>query len=297
MMDYKYWLRRAKIRSAGHDKAALYYRKIYNVMGVCAIIFATLAGLSGGAGAIIEQITKTCPLFNYYIPTAICALLSAILGAVQKFLKYDEIAANHHIAAAKFRVIRQDIEGLIGAKPMTISKENENSIKEKWEKADQNAETLQKKFFDRAEKELERETEEEPPEERRYKGILKELFVFNNENWEKIGDDRKWQYDLGDVIIRIRKKLGEINMHFDSKTIDQNNNEKNYYVTADGFYDKPVAILEYTFQDHETKKDKFKGAMVLRVTDLDTIYGIWVTTGVLDKLGFPSGSIKLEPIN
>ncbi len=96
------WHKRAYAAQAAHYASADRLRRLNYIVGVPAIVFASIVGT-----AIFAGLEKDSPRA---LAVAAISILAAVLAALQTFLRFAERAAQHATAADWYSAIRRDIE-------------------------------------------------------------------------------------------------------------------------------------------------------------------------------------------
>jgi hypothetical protein len=96
------WHHRAYAAQAAHYASADLFRLLNYVVGVPAVVFASVVGSAIFAG-LQEDSPRT-------FLVGLASILAAILAGLQTFLRFPERAANHATAGDWYSAIRRDIE-------------------------------------------------------------------------------------------------------------------------------------------------------------------------------------------
>jgi hypothetical protein len=99
------WRSRVYAAQSAHYRAADLFRLLNYVVGVPAVVFASLVGT-----ALFTGLEKDSPATPWIASVSIAA---AILAALQTFLRFAERAANHATAGDWYSALRRDIEQTI----------------------------------------------------------------------------------------------------------------------------------------------------------------------------------------
>src|ERR1700761_9501576 len=113
------WLDRARTNQLQHYSAATYYSRLNNWLGIPAVITSAVVGTT-----VFATLQKQVELKTQLVVGAI-SVLTAILAALQTFVRYSEKAEKHRSVAASYSAIRKQIEE-IGYLPL----ESRGSLKE-----------------------------------------------------------------------------------------------------------------------------------------------------------------------
>lgn len=97
----KRWLKRCRESQLSHHLMAESLEAKHWYLGVATIAIAAIAGTSA-LSASIEAFSK--------LAIGLLSLLSAVLASLQTFLKLEDRAASHKIAAAKYGEVRRRLE-------------------------------------------------------------------------------------------------------------------------------------------------------------------------------------------
>ncbi len=98
------WLERARTNQLQHYKAADYYSRANNLLGIPAAILSAVVGT-----AVFSTLEKKVGLRIELIVGSL-SVLTAILAALQTFLRYAERAEKHRSVAASYGAMRKQIE-------------------------------------------------------------------------------------------------------------------------------------------------------------------------------------------
>jgi hypothetical protein len=98
------WYLRIKRYQFAHRFASKGLSKLYLILGVLSVLFATMTGT-----AIFASLEKDLPGYGKIL-TGLLSLLAALLSALQTFLQLDERSEMHQRADANYSSIRQKIE-------------------------------------------------------------------------------------------------------------------------------------------------------------------------------------------
>jgi hypothetical protein len=96
------WHKRAYAAQSAHYASADRFRLLNYVVGVPAIVFASIVGT-----AVFAGLEKNSP---QALAVAFVSILAAVLAGLQTFLRFSERASQHAIAADWYSAIRRDIE-------------------------------------------------------------------------------------------------------------------------------------------------------------------------------------------
>ena len=96
------WHKRVYAAQAAHYASADLFRLLNYLVGVPAVVFASVVGT-----AIFAGLEKDSPRA---LVVASVSILAAVLSALQTFLRFSERAAQHGIAGDWYSAIRRDIE-------------------------------------------------------------------------------------------------------------------------------------------------------------------------------------------
>lgn len=125
------WMRKIHILEHAHRLESIRWKKWNNRLGVPSLIVAALIGIIGG---LCEFNDST----NLNIFIAAGAIIVAILGGLQTFLKPSEIAEKHMNTSNTFEQLRHSIEYVMEFIPESDDFDEEIvNIKKQWERVDQ----------------------------------------------------------------------------------------------------------------------------------------------------------------
>jgi hypothetical protein len=99
------WHRRVYAAQSAHYASAELLRRLHYIIGVPAVVFASIVGT-----AIFAGLEKDSPRS---MVVASVSILAAILSALQTFLRLSERAAAHATAADWYSAVRRDIEEVL----------------------------------------------------------------------------------------------------------------------------------------------------------------------------------------
>jgi hypothetical protein len=102
------WYRRARLAQLAHAKASSRARRGSILLGVPTVALAAIVG-----SAIFASINQA-PGNEWKILAGLLSLVSAVLAALQTFLRLDERSREHEAASRAFGVIRREL-GELGA--------------------------------------------------------------------------------------------------------------------------------------------------------------------------------------
>lgn len=100
------WEVRIRRAQRAHFEAATALERAHFAIGIPLVILSTVVGSS--VFASLQQQTDV----RITIAVGVASVLTAILAGVQTFLRFAERAERHRVVAAKFGVLRKDIEVL-----------------------------------------------------------------------------------------------------------------------------------------------------------------------------------------
>ena len=98
----KDWRNRVYAAQSAHYRAADVFRMLNYIVGVPAVVFASLVGTAVFAG-LEKDSTKS-------LMVASASILAAVLAGLQTFLRFAERAAHHATAGDWYSAVRRDIE-------------------------------------------------------------------------------------------------------------------------------------------------------------------------------------------
>ncbi len=124
-------------------------------------------------------------------------------------------------------------------------------------------------------------------------GTLVDLYLGNSEKVIEMPQERRWIYELQDVLIKIYQN--ELSLEYKAliKIPYSGSTEVYRSYGSDPFIDG-VAHLMYSYEEVKTGSPNWKGVMVLRVPRRGSIIGYWLTTDVNKGESFPMGIITLK---
>jgi hypothetical protein len=99
------WHKRVYAAQSAHYASADLFRLLNYIVGVPAVVFASIVGT-----AIFAGLEKDSPRA---LAVASVSILAAVLAALQTFLRFSERAAEHATAADWYSAIRRDIEEIL----------------------------------------------------------------------------------------------------------------------------------------------------------------------------------------
>jgi hypothetical protein len=100
------WHKRCYAAQSAHYASADLCRLLNYLVGVPAVVFASIVGTAIFAGLDKEPSTRT-------MMVASASILAAVLAGLQTFLRFSERAAKHATAADWYSAIRRDIEQIL----------------------------------------------------------------------------------------------------------------------------------------------------------------------------------------
>jgi hypothetical protein len=99
------WHNRVYAAQSAHYAAAQLFRRLNYLVGIPAVISASIVGTAIFAG-LKEDSSRA-------LLVACISILAAVLAGLQTFLRFSERAANHATAADWFSAVRRDIEEIL----------------------------------------------------------------------------------------------------------------------------------------------------------------------------------------
>jgi hypothetical protein len=102
------WYRRARHAQVAHARAASETRRLHLLLGVPTVVLGTVVGST--IFATMNQRSATV----LQVATGLLSLASAVLAALQTFLRLEERARDHETASRAFGALRRDL-GELGA--------------------------------------------------------------------------------------------------------------------------------------------------------------------------------------
>src|SRR6266496_976115 len=99
------WHKRVYAAQSGHYASADLFRLLNYIVGVPAVVFASIVGT-----AIFADFANDRPRA---LAVGTVSILAAVLAALQTFLRFSERAAQHATAADWYSAIRRDIEEML----------------------------------------------------------------------------------------------------------------------------------------------------------------------------------------
>jgi hypothetical protein len=100
------WLLHSHKGRDRHDEAARQLNRNRTALGIGAIIFSTLAGLSSASLGALSDVWSD----RLSLVIAICGFTAALLAGVQTFLRYEERIEKHHLAGVKYKSTIRELE-------------------------------------------------------------------------------------------------------------------------------------------------------------------------------------------
>lgn len=124
-------------------------------------------------------------------------------------------------------------------------------------------------------------------------GTLVDLYLGNSEKVIEMPKERRWIYELQDVLIKIYQN--ELSLEYKALVKSPYSSSTEVYKCyGSGPFIDGVAHLMYSYHEEKTGSPNWKGVMVLRVPRRGSIIGYWLTTNVIEDKKFPMGIINLK---
>jgi hypothetical protein len=124
-------------------------------------------------------------------------------------------------------------------------------------------------------------------------GTLVDSYLGNSEKVVDMPEERRWTYELEDVLIKIYPN--ELSLEYNALIKSPHSKSTEVYRSyGSGPFIGGVAHIIYSYEKMETGSPSWKGAMVLRVPQRGLISGYWLTTDVNRDDKFPMGTITLK---
>ena len=133
------WLKGLGILHRSHFAMASRCQNRHTILGISIIVLSATVG-SAVFGSLESSTTSAAR-----IAVGMLSMLAAILASLQTFLKFSERAESHKAAAARYGVIRRELEQALavsGTGP--VPSDVLNSIRNRWDVLDSESPTLPK---------------------------------------------------------------------------------------------------------------------------------------------------------
>lgn len=128
------WLNGIRISHISHNRAAAHYTRMHKAFGIPVVIVTTAVGTTvfSSVGQHEQNVALT-------IITGLMSLAAAVLSTLQTFLGYSANAERHKISAAKYGMLRRELELFIEDPDVTKEafKEFTQSFRIRWDAVDQ----------------------------------------------------------------------------------------------------------------------------------------------------------------
>lgn len=106
------WERRSAVAKVAHYELTETYRRRYNLLGIPAVILASVVGTS-----LFATIGETSIDWRLRLAGGFVSVLSAVFAGLQTFLRYGELAERHMVAADWYAAVNRRIHQLQALQP------------------------------------------------------------------------------------------------------------------------------------------------------------------------------------
>jgi len=141
------WHAGLRHKNVAHHLAASRNRSLHKFFGIPVVILSTLVGTS-----IFSSLGDATTNKWILIITGMLSISATVLASLQTFLNYAELAAKHKSTAVQFGMLRREVEQFATWPNHSEDEVREflDSIRERWDQAEQEAPTLPQKIFNKA---------------------------------------------------------------------------------------------------------------------------------------------------
>ena len=148
------WHHAIRICHKAHIKAAAYMQKKGRAFGIPVVFLSTAAGTS------VFATLESSPSLGVKVAIGLVSLLAAVLAALQTYLGYSELAAQHRSAAQRYGALRRDIEQTLatGGASAAVPPAYLEDVRSRWDSIDEGSPNLSQRLYGRIEKDVKSRT-------------------------------------------------------------------------------------------------------------------------------------------
>lgn len=126
---------------------------------------------------------------------------------------------------------------------------------------------------------------------------LEDLLDFpQDQAYISVPEKNKWSYKISNCQLFYDEPAEKARLEFDAYITDNDDYESQFKFIASGMYEHDIAHLEYSFTEQNGHNRNWNGFMILQIPESGSIYGSWMTTGILAHKRISVGRIQLQRI-
>lgn len=139
------WLQRAHLVLSAHHMAAGIFEKRHYWLGIPSVAISTVVGT-----AVFASLQKS-PHVSIQIIVGLASIAAAVLASLLTFLRYNERAEKHRLAGVRYGTIMRQLEQALLIPPHNEDEARDffNSIRDQWDKLNEESLTMPTKIWDR----------------------------------------------------------------------------------------------------------------------------------------------------
>jgi hypothetical protein len=142
---FKQWGKGIRIAQIAHLRAAAYYQRMHQLLGIPVTVLTAVVGTS--IFASMGESEKNALL----IAAGIISALAAILSGVQTFLNFSELAVKHQLAGTKYGKLRRRVDEIMAVGYTADGFEALlHEVREEWNRIEEESPTVAQRYIDSA---------------------------------------------------------------------------------------------------------------------------------------------------
>jgi hypothetical protein len=144
-LTFRQWSKGIRIAQIAHLRAAAYYQRMHQLLGIPVTVLTAVVGTSIFA-SIGESERK-----ELLIAAGMTSALAAILSGVQTFLNFSELAVKHQGAGSKYGKLRRRVDEI-----MAVGYANGgfeallHEVRDEWNRIEEESPTVAQRYMDQA---------------------------------------------------------------------------------------------------------------------------------------------------
>jgi hypothetical protein len=138
------WKKRISRSHRAHNRSAAFYETWSQRLGIIATVLSTIVGTT-----VFATLQESAPHMGIKIILGVLSITSAVIAALQTYLRFPELAQKHGKAAIDFGGLRRRVESLETAPPSANELENALvALDEEWKAISEKSPIITQKLYD-----------------------------------------------------------------------------------------------------------------------------------------------------
>ena len=144
------WAMTIRLHHIAHHRCAAHNAKLHRWMGITVILLTSIVG-----STVFATLGKS-PSPEVVIVTGSLSILAAIMSGLQTFLNYSSLAEQHKLSAAKYGMLRREVEQFLSDpdESREILREFTEGFRARWSQVEQESPTIPQSIHEKSQNQL-----------------------------------------------------------------------------------------------------------------------------------------------